>query len=136
MADDIVLENAEPQNLTVTLGGSNVSYKPGELLGYSSGWVKALATVGSIVDAEFICGGYGKSGDTVPVYRRAIFYDPDAPYTTGAVYYVGETGNGEAGGITATKPSTTGDLEQKVGIAISTSRVVVELSNIATRDIV
>ena len=136
MAYDLVLESAGPHGLTLTLGGSGVSYKPGDLIGYSSGWVMALATVTTIVDAEFIVGQKGVSGDVVTVYKRATLFDRDAPFTAGSVYYTGETGNGGAGGITATKPTTTGDLEQKVGIAISTERVVVDLSNIATRDIV
>jgi hypothetical protein len=126
MAVDVILENAEIP-VQITLGGSAVSYKPGDLIGYSSGWVKALATVSSIVNAELIVGQKGVSGDVITCFRRAVLWDRDAPYTAGSKYWLGETGNGELGGITATKPSTTGDREQCVGIAVSTERVIVDL---------
>ena len=136
MAYDVTVENAEIP-VQITLGGTAISYKPGDLLGYSSGWVKALATVTTIVSAELIVGQKGVSGDVITCWRRAVLWDRDAPYTAGAKYWLGETGNGEAGGITATKPTTTGDREQCVGIAVSTERVIVDPHDpSATPDIV
>jgi len=128
MAYDVILENGQ-MPVQVTLGGTAISYKPGDLIGYSSGWVKALATVTTIVDAWLIVGQRGVTGDVVTCFRRAVFWDRDAPYTAGSKYWLGETGNGEAGGITATKPTTTGDREQCVGCAISTERVIVECAD-------
>jgi len=120
MAYDPVVENAEfPMQITLA-----AAVKAGELLGYSSGWVKSNAAAGTAIAAELIAGQNGVIGDKITAYRSAVLWDRDAPFTAGALYYVDKT---TAGGITATMPPTAGDIDQMVGIAVSTERVIVEL---------
>ncbi|MCX6023787.1 MAG: hypothetical protein NTZ05_19080 [Chloroflexi bacterium] len=114
MANDPVIVEAR-YGVLVTLGGSGVSYKPGDLLGYSAGWVQADADTAALY-ARLICGGYGRSGDTVTAYREALLYDADAPYTADTALYL----SGTAAAHTATRPTTAAQLRQAVGVALAT----------------
>jgi hypothetical protein len=121
MAYDPVIETGL-QPVAITLGGTAITYKPGDLIGYSGGFVKANATNGSVIAAELICGQFGVSGDVVTAYRSVTVYDADAPYAVGALEWLGKT----AGTTTETMPPTTGDLDQCLGFAVSTSRVCLD----------
>jgi hypothetical protein len=99
----------------------------GQLLGYSSGWKLALATVASVIEPVLVAGEPGEIGDVITAYQMAVVEDLDAPYTAGATQYCGETGNGGAGETTQTAPSTSNDLVAKVGVALSTSQIFVNL---------
>lgn len=113
MASDVVMLEGR-QGVLVTLGGVAASYRPGDLLAYASGWVAADADNAALY-ARLICGGYGKSGDTVTAYREAVMHDPDAPYTVDAPLYLSAT----AGAHTHTRPSTAGQVRQVVGVALT-----------------
>ena len=119
MAYDLIVENGlQPVQITLA-----VAVKPGELLGYSSGWKKSNATVGTAIPAELIAGQAGAIGDKITCFRRAVLWDRDAPFTEGTIYYTDET---TAGGVTTTKPVTTNDIQQMLGIAVSTERLIVD----------
>ena len=44
--------------------------KAGDILGYSSGWTRALATVGTAIQARLVAGEDGANGDVITAYRR------------------------------------------------------------------
>jgi len=121
MAYDLIVENGS-QPVQVTLAAA---CKPGQLLGYSSGWKLANATVGTAIPAELIAGQAGAIGDKITCFRRAVLWDRDAPFTEGSLYYLDET---TAGGviIVGSLPATTGDINQMLGIAVSTERLIVD----------
>ena len=99
----------------------------GALLGYSSGWKLALATVGSVIEPILVAGAPGAIGDVITAYPMALIEDLDAPFVAGTTYYCGETGNGGAGEVTATAPSTQNDLVARVGKALSTTQLMLDL---------
>ena len=51
--------------------------KAGDILGYSSGWKRALATVGTAIQGRLVAGEDGASGDEVTAYRRAKSLNPE-----------------------------------------------------------
>lgn len=63
------------------------------------------------------------SGDVGMFCRSCIIVDTDAPYTQGDQYYLSTT----AGDITATRPTTAGNLRQVIGFGLSTSEVYVDI---------
>ena len=46
--------------------------KAGDVLGYSSGWKRALATVGTAIQGRLVAGEDGANGDVITAYRRAV----------------------------------------------------------------
>lgn len=120
-SDPVILEGR--QGVVVTLGGSAVAYKPGDLLAYAAGWLKADADDAATY-ARLVCGGYGKSGDMITAYREAVIYDADAPYTVDALVYLA----GTAGAHTHTRPTAAGQLRQVVGVALTTDTAHLKLA--------
>ena len=124
MAYNMVITDAE--NITkLTLLAAN-SVKRGDLLGYSSGWVKADADTAANIFAEWVAledGVGGDDGIEMAVCKKCTFHDEDAPYTADTPYYL----SGTAGGITLTRPATDNDLIQVVGRALDTSHVRIEI---------
>jgi hypothetical protein len=121
MAYDPIIENGS-QPVEITLAAAA---KVGQLLGYSTGWKLSNAATGTAIAAELIAGQSGVIGDKITAYRRCTLWDRDAPFTAGSLYYVDEAAG--PGGIVTTMPTTTGDIQQCVGIAVSTERVLVDL---------
>src|SRR3972149_2967788 len=88
---------------TVTLAEA---CKVGDVLGYSSGWKRALATVGSVIQGRVVALASGAIGDVIPVspppvvggYTRA---------TPGNPVYVSK--GRPTGKIRETTPATTND---------------------------
>ena len=101
----------------VTLGEA---CKVGDVLGYSSGWKRALATVGTAIQGRVVALQAGASGDVINVSP-----DPVVGGYTGATagnpVYVAE--GTSYGMITETAPSTTGDCNIIVGYALSATTV-------------
>lgn len=97
----------------ITLAGTAVR---GDLLGYSSGWKRALATTGSVVQAELVAGEDGVSGDIITAFAVAVVDGRYSGGTPGAAVYGAEGSNN--GEITETAPSTGGDANKRVGILI------------------
>lgn len=104
---------------TVVLAGT---VAVGELLGYSSGWVRASKTAGGVIAPQFIALKAGVSGDVIPVTRRAII---PGSYTAGARVYLSTLGT-----ITTTRSTTVADLRVDVGVAISAGEALVELKGL------
>jgi len=114
--DPIIEAGFQPTH--VTLGGAEATvYKPGELIGYSGGWVKADAAAG--IEAHYIVGQAGVAGEQITVYRSVNLIDWDEPFTPGSRIWLSRT---TPGGWTHTMPSTTGDLIQCLGVASSASQ--------------
>ena len=123
----MALTEASPRNRTVraigpkfkiTLAGTCVA---GDALGYSSGWKRALATVGTAIQAKLIALEGGVSGDEIEVCREAII-DGFTGGTEGGLLYL-EEGAGVGGGYTETAPATTGDVNTIIGYILSATKV-------------
>ncbi|MBI4268056.1 MAG: hypothetical protein HY662_04645 [Chloroflexi bacterium] len=100
--------------------------KCGDVLGYSSGWKRALATVGSVVQGRLVALAEGKNGDDVPVSDSPVV-GGYAGATPGGYVYVDEgTNNGQ---VTQTAPSTSGDANTIIGLALSATTVLFFLNS-------
>lgn len=104
----------------VTLAGTVTR---GDVLGYSGGWVRALATVGSTVQGTLVALEDGVSGDVIQAARGVVMADRLTGMTPGGVLYVAEGSlNGQ---YTETKPSTTNDVTTPVGFSLSATEAVI-----------
>lgn len=97
----------------------------GDVLGYSSGWKRALATVGTAIQGRVIALADGKAGDVIPVSPRATVGGYSGA-TAGSPVYVAET---DYGRVTETAPSTSGDCNTVIGIALSATQVMFFLNS-------
>ncbi|HLB26891.1 MAG TPA: hypothetical protein VJN32_04525 [Dehalococcoidia bacterium] len=102
----------------ITLSGTVIA---GDLIGYSSGWKRALATVGTAIQAKLIALEGGVSGDVIEVCREAVI-DGFTSGTAGGLLYL-EEGAGVGGGYTETAPATTGDVNTIIGYILSATAV-------------
>ena len=102
-----------PQPGTVTLAGT---VSAGDVLGYSSGWKRALATAGSVIQGCLVALKSGVSGNVIPVS-----YDPVVGGYTGATAggYVYVAEGSDNGKVTQTAPSTSNDANTIIGVALS-----------------
>ena len=110
--------NVGPEAPTVTLAGTVVR---GDVLGYDSGWKRALATTGSVVQGRLVALADGVSGDVIPVSHNAVVSGYTGA-TPGGYVYVAE--GSDSGQITQTGPSTTGDADTIIGVALSATKVL------------
>ena len=97
--------------------------KAGDILGYSSGWKRALATVGTAIQGRLVAGEDGASGDVITAYRRAVVGDYSGGTAGNAVYVAEGTDYGE---ITETKPTTSGDCDTIIGYMVSATVAALE----------
>jgi hypothetical protein len=97
--------------------------KAGDILGYSSGWKRALATVGTAIQGRLVAGEDGASGDVVTAYRRAVVSGYSGG-TAGNEVYVAE--GTDYGHITGTQPTTTGDCDTFIGYMVSATVAALE----------
>lgn len=105
---------------TVTLAGTVTL---GDILGYSSGWKRALATVGSVVQGAIVALQDGVSGDVINVARGAVIDGRFSGGTAGNLIYVAEgSSNGQ---YTETVPSTTNDATTIMGMMMTASCAIV-----------
>ena len=100
--------------------------KSGDVLGYSSGWKRALATTGSVIQGRVVALADGKNGEEIPVSANPVVGDYSGA-TLGGFVYVDEGSNN--GQITQTAPSTTGDANTIIGIALSATTVLFFLNS-------
>jgi len=121
--DRQILWSPGPQAPTVTLAAA---VKRGDVLGYSTGWKKALATTGSVVQGRLIALADGAIGDVIPVSHVAVVGGYSGA-TPGNPVYVDEGSN--SGMITQTIPDTTGDATTVIGLALSASVVLFFLNS-------
>ena len=97
--------------------------KAGDVLGYSSGWKRALATVGTAIQGRLVAGEDGASGDVITAYRRAVVSGYSGGTAGNPVYVAEGTDNGE---ITDTKPDTSGDCDTVIGYVVSDTVAALE----------
>ena len=97
--------------------------KAGDVLGYSSGWKRALATVGTAIQARLVAGEDGASGDVITAYRRAVV-SGYSDGTAGNPVYVAE--GTDYGKVTETKPTTSGDCDTIIGYMVSATVAALE----------
>ena len=97
--------------------------KAGDILGYSSGWKRALATVGTAIQGRLVAGEDGANGDEITAYRRAVVGGYSGGTAGNAVYVAEGTDYGQ---ITETAPSTTGDVNTIIGYVASAAVAALE----------
>ncbi|HEY4685575.1 MAG TPA: hypothetical protein VII57_05960 [Dehalococcoidia bacterium] len=104
----------------VTLAGTVVA---GDLLGYSSGWKRALATVGTAIQGRLVALEGGVSGDEIEAAAAAVIGGRISGATPGGAVYGAEgTSNGQ---YTETAPSTTGDVATIIGRILDATTIIV-----------
>ncbi len=124
----ILSHNGGTQPPTITLGEA---CEVGDILGYSSGWKRALATTGTAIQGRLVALRSGASGDVIPVATEAVISGVSGA-TTGSPVYVAEgTSYGET---TQTAPTTTGDVNVPIGLALSDTVILVKLPVAAYAD--
>ena len=111
----------EPQKVTLA-----EDCKCGDVLGYSSGWKRALATTGSVIQGRLVALTDGKSGGETPVSANPVIGGYSGA-TAGGYIYVDEGSNN--GQITQTAPSTSGDANTIIGMALSATEVMFFLNS-------
>ncbi len=111
----------EPQ--TVTLAAACVM---GDVLGYSSGWKRALATTGGVIQGRLVALKGGAIGDVVPVSANPVVGGYTGA-TAGNYVYVAE--GSDNGKITETAPTTGGDANTIVGVALTATEVMFFLNS-------
>jgi len=97
--------------------------KSGDILGYSSGWKRALATVGTAIQGRVVAGEDGASDDEITAYRRAVVSGYSGGTAGNAVYVAEDTDYGE---ITETSPTTSGDCDTIIGYMASATVAALE----------
>jgi len=98
----------------------------GDVLGYSSGWKRALATTGSVIQGRLVALTDGKNGEEVPVSANPVISGYSGATPGGYIYVTEGSNNGQ---ITQTAPSTSGDANTITGIALSTTKVMFFLNS-------
>ncbi len=111
----------EPEKVTLA-----EDCKCGDVLGYSSGWKRALATVGSVIQGRLVALADGESGGEVPVSANPVIGGYSGA-TAGGYVYVDESSNN--GRITQTAPSTGSDANTIIGVALSATKVLFFLNS-------
>lgn len=104
---------------------TSVSCGAGTLLGVNSTPRLVLPTItsGTYVPARGMAITSGSAGDRITLYRQGRVNE-FVGLTPGSTYY-----NAGGGAITVTRPTTTGQLTQAIGFAISTTELVLHISD-------
>ncbi len=97
--------------------------KAGDILGYGSGWKRALATTGTAIQGRLVAGEDGASGDVITAYRRAVVSGYSGGTAGNAAYVAEGADNGQ---ITETKPSTSGDCDTIIGYLVAATVAALE----------
>jgi len=111
----------EPQEVTLA-----EACQVGDVLGYSSGWKRALATTGSVIQGRLIALRKGASGERVPVSANPVVGGYSGAIPGGYVYAAEGTDSGK---ITQTAPTTSGDANTIIGIALTDTEVMFFLNS-------
>lgn len=102
--------------------------KRGDVIGYSAGWKRALATVGAVVHARYVALDTVLSGSAAEVAREAVLQGARfSGATIDGIVYVEEAAT--PGKYTQTKPSTSGDVETPIGRALAADRLHIMCQN-------
>jgi len=112
---------------TLLISGTVVK---GDILGYSSGWKRALATVATAIQGRCVAGEAGVSGQRIVVFwdRVVLGGSRFSGATVGGAVYVAEgTDNGE---YIQAIPTDSGDCTKIIGYAVSPTVLVITPSYI------
>jgi len=104
----------------VTLAGT---VSKGDILGYSAGWKRALATTGAVIAPRVVALADGVSGGVIKVCPVVLIGGRFSACTVGALVYTAE--GAAAGQYTETKPVTSGDINAPVGHAVAADMILV-----------
>ena len=104
---------------TLTLKAAESCVK-GDVLGYSSGWLRALATVGTAIQGRFVALEDGAAAATIRVSPCPVVSGYTGATEGNYVYVAEGTSDGE---ITETAPSTTNDANTIIGIVLTATTV-------------
>ncbi len=115
--------SGHPQKITLA-----ENCQVGDVLGYSSGWKRALATSGSVIQGRFVALQSGKTDEKIEVSPNPVVGGVTGA-TPGSYIYVAE--GSDYGKTTQTAPSTTGDANTVIGIALTATEILFFLN---TRD--
>jgi len=113
-----------PAAATVTLAGTCVE---GDILGYSTGWKRSLATVSSVINPQVVALKGGVSGDVIPVAPVCVVTGYSGGTPGGLIYLAEGTSSGM---VTDTVPSTTGDVKTVIGVLLDATTISFNLSNL------
>jgi len=122
---EILLGTAEAR---IVLAGT---VSKGDALGYSGGWVRALATAAGVIQIRCVAGEDGVSGQTIVAYFDKTIIG-GARFSGGTVngkLYVAE--GTDVGEYTQTAPSTATDANTEVGVMISATEAMVQPAHTA-----
>ena len=111
----------EPEKVTLA-----EDCKGGDVLGYDSGWKRALATTGSVIQGRVVALADGVNGGEVPVSANPVVGGYSGA-TPGSYVYVAE--GSDNGKITETAPSTTGDANTIIGVVLTATTVMFFLNS-------
>ena len=119
-----VIGGPGPAAANVTLAGT---VSEGDVIGYSSGWKRALATVSSVINPQLIALKAGVSGDVIPVANRCVVTGYTGGTPGGLIYLAEGTSNGM---VTDTVPSTTGDVKTVIGVLLDAATIAFNMTNL------
>ena len=100
--------------------------KEGDVLGYSSGWKRSLATVGSVINPQIVALKDAASGGKCPVATVCVVTGYSGGTPGGLVYCAEGSDKGE---VTDTAPSTSGDVNTVIGVLLSATDIAFNLTN-------
>jgi hypothetical protein len=112
-----------PAAPTVTLAAA---CKEGDVLGYSSGWKPALATVSSVIPGRLVALKGGASGEMIPVSHVAVVKGYSGATPGNPIYVAEGSSNGQ---VTETAPSTSGDANTIIGIVLAADTILFFLNS-------
>lgn len=113
-----ILYGSEPAE--ILLKGTVVA---GDILGYSDGWKRALATTAGVIQGRCIAAEPGGTGDKIIAYfGRVIMTGRFTGGTKDAALYVAEST--DAGKFTETVPTDSGDATKKVGAVLDAVTII------------
>ena len=113
-----------PAASMVTLAGTCVE---GDILGYSSGWKRALGTAASVINPQLVALKGGLSGDVIPVALVCVVTGYTGG-TAGGLIYVAE--GADSGKVTDTIPTTQSDLVTVIGVLLDATTIAFNLTNV------
>jgi hypothetical protein len=96
----------------------------GDLIGYSSGWKRALATTGTAIQAKGVALMDGKTGDVIPVcFGSTVVGGRLSGMTITNPLYAAE--GTSYGAYTESAPATGGDCNTIIGYSVSATEAVI-----------
>ncbi len=103
----------------ITLGET---VKQGDAIGYSSGWKRALATVGTAIQTELVALEAGVSGDVIEAAAFVVMGGFTGGTPGAALYQAEGSAYGE---YTETKPTTGSDIDTIIGRILDAATIMV-----------